>query len=75
MNKFYILMVFCALIFGAFFYGVNITNAKCRMHTAIEQNQNQIHTIKTKGIIHDIVYKTSVGDIRRILFDKYTIKE
>lgn len=75
MNKFYILMVFCALVFGAFFYGKNIEHTKCQMQHAVEQNQNQNQIFQNKRVIHDSVYKTSVGDIRRILHDKYTIKE
>ena len=68
-------MAISALILGAYFYGVNITNAKCRE----KQSQNNLVEIQNieqnKRIIHDTVYKTGMGDIRRILRDKYTIAE
>ena len=49
------------------------------MQTATEnlqtfQDIQQKNTI-TKRNNHEIVYKTGVGDIRRILRDKYTIAE
>ena len=49
--------------------------SKCK----IQNLQNQINAgeqQQTKErIINDAVYKTGVGDIRRILRDKYTIAE
>ena len=60
---------------GAYFYGVNIESEKCRnkyLQTDLEQT---IQMQQNQRIIHDTVYKTGVADIRRILFDKYTIKE
>ena len=68
-------MLMGALILGAYFYGVNITNAKCR-ETIAQNNLNEIqYTNNNKKEIHDKVYKTGVADIRRILRDKYTIQE
>ena len=68
-------MLICAIIVGAYFYGVHVGNSKCE----IQHFQNQINTVdqnKTKErIINDTVYKTGVADIRRILRDKYTIAE
>ncbi len=75
MNKMYFIVLISALIFGAYFYGTNISNMKCREKQA---NNNLIEiqqTEKNKRIIHDTVYKTGVRDIRRILRDKYTIAE
>jgi len=75
MNKLYFIIVISALIFGAYFYGANITEAKCRAKNAqnnvIEMNQIQ----QQKRKIHDTVYKTGTADIRRVLRDKYTIAE
>ena len=75
MNKIYLIILTSALILGAYFYGANITNIRCREQIA-QNNFNQIQqTEKNKKEIHDKVIKTGVADIRRILRDKYTIKE
>ena len=68
-------MMIGALCLGAYFYGANITNAKCREKIA-QNNLNEIQQIEhnTKDI-HDTVIKTGVADIRRILRDKYTIAQ
>ena len=75
MNKIYFIVLISAFVFGAYFYGLNITNAKCRE----KQSQNNLIEIqqieRNKRIIRDTVYKTGVRDIRRILRDKYTIAE
>jgi hypothetical protein len=79
MNKLYLLLAFCAIVCGAYFYGANIADAKCRTRVAqqnlesIKQIQNQI--FETKRTSHGTVYKMGVGDIRRILRDKYSIGE
>ena len=75
MNKLYLVMAICALIMGAYFYGVNITNVKCQKQHIEQVFQNQNKLIQNQRIIHDTVYKTGVGDIRHILRDKYTIAE
>ena len=79
MSKVYIIILCCCLIVSAYLYGVNITNAKCRMRVAqetlqkIENQQKQI--LQNKRVLHDKVYKTGTVDIRRILQSKYTIAE
>ena len=75
MNKLYLLMAVCALVIGAFFYGSNLADSKCQMRHITESAHNQTQIIKKQRIIHENVYKTGVGDIRRILRDKYTIAE
>jgi len=60
---------------GAYFYGVNITNAKCQIRQTEQQNKNATQIIQNQRVIHDTVYKTGLVDIRRILHDKYTIAE
>ena len=75
MSKLYLMLLIGAIIIGAFFYGKSIGVSKCK----IQNLQNQINAgeqQQTKErIINDAVYKTGVGDIRRILRDKYTIAE
>ena len=75
MTKVYLIIVVCAIIFGAYFYGKSVGVSQCEK----QYFQNQINFTeqqKTKErIINATVYKTGVGDIRRILHDKYTIAE
>ena len=75
MIKLYLIGLVCAIICGAYFYGQSVGNSKCK----IQNFQNQINLIKQDNqqqrVINDKVYKTGVGDIRRILHDKYTIAE
>ena len=75
MNKIYFVVLIGALVTGAYIYGANITDVKCRVRYLQDINQNNIRTIKHKKEIHETVYKTGVGDIRRILRDRYTISE
>jgi len=79
MNKLYLFLAVCALVCGAYFYGMNLADAKCRAHfsqqnlQSIQNYQNQI--MKNKRQTDEIIYKTSVRDIRRVLRDKYSIAD
>lgn len=75
MSKIYLIIAICVMVVGAYFYGVNIADAKCEMRNAQQNLQISEQNIKNTRIVNDKVYKTGVGDIRRILFDKYTISE
>ena len=75
MNRLYFIILICAIVFGAYFYGVNITEAKCKLRFVNENLQNQNNQIQKQREIHDVVYKMVLGDVRRILRDKYTIAE
>ncbi len=75
MARLYLIMLICAIITGAFFYGKTIGKSKCE----IQNFQNQINQTEqiqqNKRNLNETVYKTGVRDIRRILRDKYTIAE
>ena len=75
MTKFYLILSICAVIIGMFFWGKSIGVSECK----VQNLQNQIDTDKQyetkQRVINDTVYKTGMGDIRRILRDKYTIAE
>lgn len=75
MIKLYLIILVCVIVCGAFFYGKNVGISKCE----IQNLQNQINTTEqsqqNERNINDTVYKTGVRDIRRILYDKYTIAE
>lgn len=75
MNKIYLICGASAFVFGAYFYGFNIANSKCQ-NRQLQIDISEIQKIQqNKKEIHDTVYKTGTGDIRRILRDKYTIAE
>ena len=79
MNKLYMFFGLCIIVCGAYVCGANVADAKCRARiieqnlSALQNYQNQI--IKNKRKNREIVYKTDVDDIRRILRDKYSIAE
>ncbi len=79
MNKLYLFMAIAAVVVGAYFYGANVADANCRARAAKQNVENltnfQNQIIKNKRSNHEIVYKTSLRDIRRILRDKYSIAE
>lgn len=79
MNKLYLIGLIGAIVCGAYFYGANVADAKCKMNHAQENLQTvqntQIQIIESKRKNHETVYKTGVRDIRNILCDKYTIAE
>lgn len=79
MNKLYLIGLIGAIVCGAYLYGTNVADAKCKMNQAQANLQNmqntQIQIIESKRKNHEIVYKTGVRDIRNILCDKYTIAE
>jgi len=75
MIKIYFIVAMGAIVIGAYFYGANISDSKCRAKQ-MQNNLNEIQTIEQhKKEIHDKVYKTGTDDIRRILHDKYTIAD
>ena len=75
MTKLYLIIAICVTVVGAYFFGINIGNAKCQLKLSRQIQQTQTQDIRNKRVINDKVYKTGVSDIRRILFDKYTIAE
>ncbi len=75
MTKLYFIVLLSIIVFGAYFYGFNIADAKCRIQNLQESENVQDFFIQTKKDIHEKVYKTGVRDIRRILCDKYTIQD
>ena len=79
MSRLYLIACVIACVFFVFLYGLNSGKYKCEQrHLVAEINtiqKSEKNFMKTKKDIHDKVYKTTGGDIRRILFDKYTIGE
>ena len=72
--------IYCAALIGgaiffAYFVGARITNIKCNERIARTNVQQIIINNKAVENTNDTIFRTSVGDIRRILREKYTIAE
>ena len=75
MIRIYCAALLCAAIFLSYFIGGHVANIKCRERIAnanVEQVIINTHIIRKTN---DTVMHTGVGDIRRILREKYTIAE
>ena len=75
MNRIYCGVLISAFVLGAYFYGLGIGRANCRIQYLNQEQKIQQVNIKNQRKIHDKVYKTGLSDIRSILRDKYTIAE
>ncbi len=63
------------VILFAYYIGVHDGNNKCNMQHADNIVVQQTELIKLQGDINAETVNTAVGDIRRILREKYTIAE
>lgn len=73
--RLYLLFAVFVAIVCVYFYGINTEREKCKTKHFQDNFETITKTQQQQKVIHDTVYKTGVGDIRRILFDKYTIAE
>ncbi len=72
--------VYFFILIGAFctvfyFYGINVGKSKCEKQHYQEQIILTNKNTQQQRNLDETVYKTGTVDIRRILRDKYTIKE
>lgn len=75
MIRFYVAALFSAAIFLSYFVGVHVANIRCRERISnANVEQIMMHAEITENT-NDTVLHTGVGDIRRILYEKYTIAE
>jgi len=69
-------LVFCAAVcVGAYLAGVRNGAARCRERQSTAALATQIQIIKQTEKINEDVMRTSLGDIRRVLREKYTIAD
>lgn len=59
----------------AYFAGRGVGMARCQANMAAQSSQTQIQIIKQTEKINETVLRTNLGDIRRIMHEKYTIAE
>ena len=70
MPKVYLIVCVGIIICGAFFYGKNVEQEKCRVRYLQSQQQNQEQIIVKRNKIHETYDKTGMDNIRNILRDK-----
>ena len=72
--------MYCATLFGvaiflSYVMGVHVGKLKCDARIANMNTNEIIVNTKQIGNINETVFHTGVGNIRRILREKYTIAE
>ena len=71
----YLFMAVGAAIFFAYVVGGRVGYEKCRADDAVKSEQIQLNLVKVQEDVNEVVLRTGVGDIRRILREKYTIAQ
>ncbi len=64
-----------AIFLCTYFVGVQYGLGKCQERTSKNEMQQQTQIMTIQGGVHAETVKTTVGDIRRVLREKYTIAE
>ena len=75
MNKLYLLLFFIVVVWGAYLVGGRVASEKCRGAVADDIVAQQTELIKIQEVVNAEVVSRGVGDIRRVLREKYTIAE
>ncbi len=75
MLRIYFAAVVIAAIFLSYFIGAHVANIKCNEHIANAISEQSVTNNNLLENTNETVFHTSVGDIRRILYEKYTIAE
>lgn len=73
--KKYLIIAVAVIVAGAYFFGVRIGRMKCNMDSVRAQSSEISDIIDIKRNTDEKVFNTNLGDIRRILHEKYTIAE
>jgi len=74
--RFVYFLVFCAAVCaGAYWAGARNGAARCRENQSTAGLAAQIQIIKQTEKINEDIMRTGLGDIRRVLREKYTIAE
>ncbi|MBP3397311.1 MAG: hypothetical protein J6K82_00075 [Alphaproteobacteria bacterium] len=75
MNRFYFVLAGVTAIFFTYCVGVDDGYEKCLRENLSDTALQQMQIIKIKEKVNEDVVNTGVGDIRRVLHEKYTIHE
>ena len=75
MFRFYVAVAVCTAFFCCFWVGTIVGRVRCNLAVTQAASENIIENVKQLRIYDEKVIRTSVGDIRRILHEKYTIAE
>ena len=71
----FIFMAGVTAIFFSYVAGMRVGREKCRTDMVNQSSAIQSQTIKIMGDVNAETFNHGVGDIRRILREKYTIAE
>lgn len=71
----FVFMAGATAIFFSYVAGVRMGREKCRTDVVQNMGAIQSETIKIMGNINAETFNTGVRDIRRVLYEKYTIAE
>ena len=75
MTRIYYAALICVAFFCCFATGVAVGRARCNARVAVNSYEHIVQNVKQSGDINETVLHTNLGDIRRILREKYTIAE
>lgn len=75
MKMIYLPLTIAVMVLLAFVAGRSVGAARCRANVATQSAQAQIQIIKQTEKINENVLRTNLGDIRRVMREKYTIAE
>ncbi|MDW3024800.1 MAG: hypothetical protein R8N50_03910 [Alphaproteobacteria bacterium] len=75
MNKIYFLVFLIVVLVGAYFAGGRVANEKCRARLANSKADQQLEIVKLHEAVNEEVFSRGVGDIRRVLRERYTIAQ
>lgn len=75
--KLYLLVVAVTAVFIACVYYVGFSNGRrqCQGQVVANSTQMQNEIIKIQGVVNAETYRRGAADIRRRLYEKYTIAE
>ena len=75
--KLYLLVVAVAAVFviGMYYAGFTSGHQRCQKKITENNTQMQNEIIKIQGVVNAETYRRGVADIRRRLYEKYTITE
>ena len=73
--KQYFILAAVAIVVAAYFFGMRTGRMRCVIDFGRAQSNEIANIMDIKRDTDEKVFNTNVGDIRRVLYEKYTIAE
>ena len=73
--RIYLIIAVVAMVLGAYWAGRNIARSECVALAANTNTNNILNSVNIQREANENAINTGVGDIRHILYTKYTIAE